>query len=126
MSLLKSHQGALLTLGQDSVFILLLKWFDCCKITLTNLPAGRLIPVSKALATMIIEDLSPASAACSRYLKPFILFPALSCEQDTFVRTRRKSNQVKNTKQITQCMVPPALCLAIYDEAAADSTVPRQ
>lgn len=46
----------------------------------TNLSADRLTPESKALATMIIEDLSPASAACSKYLKPFIRFPALSCK----------------------------------------------
>lgn len=48
--------------------------------SLPDLSADRSTPVSKALATMIIEDLSPASAACSRYLKPFILVPALSCQ----------------------------------------------
>jgi len=37
---------------------------------------------------MIIEDLSPASAASSRYLKPFILFPALSCQQHRHIKAQ--------------------------------------
>lgn len=58
----------------------------------TDLSADRLIPVSKALATVIMEDLSPASAACSRYLNPFILFPALSLCKNT---TTSRSNHLK-------------------------------
>lgn len=48
---------------------------------------------------MIIEDLSPASAACSRYLKPFIRFPALSCQQHKHVRIQLHKPNIKPAKQ---------------------------
>lgn len=44
---------------------------------------------------MIMEDLSPASAACSRYLKPFIRFPALSCERHKNVGLQPQQSIVK-------------------------------
>lgn len=86
-----------------------------------DLSADRLTPLSKALATMIMEDLSPASAACSRYLKPFIRFPALSCQQTN--QTRQSSNPWQEAKIQIPSGLPPPPCPEVCDAAAAGSTV---
>lgn len=73
-----------------------------------------------------MEDLSPASAACSRSLKPFIRFPALSCNNHRTVRThpyKTKLSWRENAEQ-SACYLPPAPCQAGCDEAAAVSTAP--